>query len=67
MRVWMATPAHPSNGISHARIAERLTRENLLERAVVRRGPTSIYYIYIVYAGATRNRVRGWSRSTEMM
>jgi hypothetical protein len=53
MRVWMATAPDPSNGISHARIAEKLTRENWLEKAVVRQGPTSIYYIYILYAGTT--------------
>jgi hypothetical protein len=50
---WMATAPHPANGISHARIAERLTRETWLEKAVVRQGPTSIYYTYMVYAGAT--------------
>jgi hypothetical protein len=30
-----------------------MTRENWLEKAVVRQGPTSIYYSYILYAGAT--------------
>ena len=53
MRAWMCTTAHPVCGISHARITDRLTRENWLEKAVVRQGPTSIYYTYIVYAGAT--------------
>jgi hypothetical protein len=31
----------------------QLTRENWLEKAVVRQGPTSIYYTYILYAGTT--------------
>ena len=53
MRVWNTTALYPAYGISHARIAERLTRENWLQKAVVRQGPTSIYYTYIVYAGAT--------------
>src|SRR5262249_9062945 len=52
MRVWMATGAHPAMGISHARIVETLTRENWLKNAVVRQGPTSIYYTYIVYGDA---------------
>ena len=53
MRVWMATAPHPANGISHARIAETLTRENWLQTAVVRQGPISIYYTYILYAGVS--------------
>jgi hypothetical protein len=53
LRVWRATAPHPANGISHARIAERLTRENWLQKAAVRQGPTSIYYIYILYAGVS--------------
>ena len=52
MKIWMTTVAHPVAGISHKRIADTLTRENWLEKAVVRRGPDSIYYTYIVY-GAT--------------
>jgi hypothetical protein len=34
--------------------ADRLTRENGLERAVVRQGSTSTYYIYILYAGVSQ-------------
>jgi hypothetical protein len=40
-------------GIGHVRITDELTRENWLQKAVVRQGPTSIYYTYILYAGAT--------------
>jgi hypothetical protein len=53
MRVWTFTVPHPVYGISHARITDRLTRENWLEKAVVRQGPTSIYYTFIIYAAAT--------------
>ena len=53
MRIWKVTAPHPVCGISHARIADTLTRENWLEKAVVRQGSTSIYYTYILYAGAT--------------
>ena len=53
MRGWMCTDPHPVFGISHARITDKLTRENWLQKAVVRQGPTSIYYTYILYAGAT--------------
>ena len=53
MRGWMCTDPHPVFGISHARIVDKLTRENWLQKAVVRQGPTSIYYTYILYAGAT--------------
>jgi hypothetical protein len=48
--VYRSTPVY---GISHARITDRLTRENWLEKAVVRQVPTSIYYTFIIYAGAT--------------
>jgi hypothetical protein len=30
-----------------------LTRANCQEKAVIRQGPTSIYYTFIIYAGAT--------------
>src|SRR5215469_102303 len=53
MRIWKVTAPHPVCGISHARIADALTRENWLEKAVVRQGSTSIYYTYILYAGAS--------------
>jgi len=49
----MCTAPHPVYGISHVRITDKLTRENWLQKAVVRQGPTSIYYTYILYAGAT--------------
>jgi hypothetical protein len=49
MRVWSTTAAHPSNGISRARITDRLTRENWRDKATVRRGATSIYYTYLNY------------------
>ena len=52
MRVWHATAPYPACGISHARITDTLTRENWLQKAVVRQGPDSIYYTYILYAGA---------------
>ncbi len=52
MRVWIATAPNPACGISHEKIADKLTRENWPQKAVVRQGPTSIYYTYIVYAGA---------------
>jgi hypothetical protein len=51
MQVWTITGAHPAMGISHTRIVDTLTRENWLQNAVVRQGPTSIYYTYIVYGG----------------
>ena len=51
MRVWHCTAPHPACGISHARITDTLTRENWLQKAVVRQGPDSIYYTYILYAG----------------
>jgi hypothetical protein len=60
----MAAAPHPANGITYARIAERLTRENWLEKAVVRQGPTSIYYIYILYAGVSPDEGPGRSRCT---
>src|SRR5215471_10960072 len=47
MRAWNVTVAHPAYGISHSRIADTLTRDNWLHKAVVRRGPTSVYYIYV--------------------
>jgi hypothetical protein len=43
MRVWNTTALYPAYGISHASIAERLTRENWLQKAVVRQGLASIY------------------------
>ena len=52
MRVWTSTAPQPVYGISHARITDILTRKNWLQKAVVRQGPDSIYYTYILYAGA---------------
>jgi hypothetical protein len=49
----MLTAPHPVYGISHARITDALTRENWLHKAVVRQGPDSIYYTYILHAGGT--------------
>jgi hypothetical protein len=36
MQVWMCTPPHPVYGISHVSITDELTRENWLQKAVVR-------------------------------